>query len=146
MKTHLKTLFLSILAAFAVAGCSTLTPAEKIDQAAKVANLAAFVGAGLHLADNPEDRAYFVASVTALEALADSDNYTPSSLAAALRELPIRELRGSKGTIYLTAGVSLWDEASRQILRVDTSGAAKVFAEAIRKGLAEALATTPQSL
>ena len=72
-------------------------------------------------------------------------DYQPSTLASALKQLPLTELQGRKGSVYVSSAVMLWGKAARRLINLDTSGAVKEVAVAIRGGLAQAIAERQQS-
>lgn len=120
--------------------CTTTDHATvTVSDAAEVANLAAYAGAAIHLAEHPEDAPYFRAAVHALDGALASPDWQPATLAEALSALPVTELQGNRGRIYITAGVQLWISASRRLMLIDESGDARTIAMSIRDGLAQAL-------
>ena len=135
------TAMLALVLPFMLVGCAT--PPDKdqtIAEAAWAANLISYTATAVHLSDNPGDVPYFQAGVATLDALIRAEDYQPSSLASALKALPFDELRGSKGTIYVTAGVMLFDRVAGRLMDVESAAAVKQFAVAIRSGIAQALA------
>lgn len=99
-------------------GCKT-TGQDRLDRAATIAGLAAFTGTSVYLAKNPKDRSYFEAARTAIKALIDSENFDPAALASALQKLPINELNGPNGSIYVSVAVVLWDSLAKDTISID---------------------------
>jgi hypothetical protein len=71
------------------------------------ARLITYLGSALYLQKNPEYRVAFETTRTALEVVANDENASPASLAAALSNLPISEVRSGNGAILFHGGLLL---------------------------------------
>jgi hypothetical protein len=130
------------LCALAFAGCTTTrtpqTPEQRAQQLAGIANIAAWVGTVEHLKQHPKDRPYFVATEVALAHVLGSTNATPADLAAALQNLPVKELRGPYGAIIIAAVVTISEGVSRE--PIEQNVYLRKIIEAIRDGIKGGLA------
>lgn len=127
-------------------GCATpgvrSTPADDAKSAARVgtvAELAAFTGTSAWLIKHPDDRKYFEASLAAVEVLAANGNASPEKLAAALAQLPIKELQGSEGTLIVGSAVILYDAYVADHVDLDANVYLRPVIDGVRNGLARAL-------
>lgn len=136
----------STIAIISLVGCAGVPTERKISRMATLAELAAFTGASIDLADNPAHRPYFEASRAALDGLVRSENYDPTAFAAALSGLPVKELKGEKGSLVVGAAVILWEEYAAEVVNLDRSTYVKPVIAAVAKGLARALGQSPAEL
>ncbi|MDB6030227.1 MAG: hypothetical protein JWM16_565, partial [Verrucomicrobiales bacterium] len=82
---------------------TNLTRVPDVERIARVAGAAAELGSQAWLNEHPNDRRYFIVANEALKGLVNSANYDPAAFAQALQVLPMKELRGPQGSIYITA-------------------------------------------
>lgn len=127
------------LVALLITGCATNSTVDWRSDIATTANLAAYVGASVDLQDNPERRPAWVAAEVLLGSIIKDDDYTPSQLVAALEGLPVKELRGGKGTLVVGSAVILWTRLAARI-DIDRTELVKVVVPAVRAGIQQALA------
>lgn len=120
-------------------GCSTV-PSNQTAQLAGIAEVAAFTGTAYYLADHPEKAPIFEAAKQALDGLIADGNSDPAAFSKALASLPIKELKGDKGAIMVGAAVILWDTYAGQITKLDQAKKVLPVIQAVRNGLARALA------
>jgi hypothetical protein len=120
-----------------LAGCANLDTGERLAQVRSVAENAAWVGAVLDLQANPQRRPAYTVALRGLEAIADSDSFSPAALRAALADLPA--LVGSDGAL-LDAGVSLYVLITGTWVDVETVPVARAVTLGVRDGLRRALA------
>lgn len=132
---HLRTLSVLILA-LVISGCASI---NLLDELAADANLAAYIGASVDIADNPERKPFYAASVSLLDSLIRDENYEPAAFMAALTNLPVKELKGSKSTLIVGSAVALWNRAAARI-DINKSELVKRVAPAVRDGLRRAVA------
>lgn len=92
-----------ILTLLSSSGCTTFSNPDS--KAALLADLrdVAQVGTAIDLADNPKHREAFLLVLGELESIATMENATPLTLHQALLKLPIRQLKGEKAALYVTA-------------------------------------------
>lgn len=115
-------------------GCKTVSNETVINDIAAIANVATFTGVSIDLRNNPTHLAYYRAAREALTTLIESGNVSPSQLAAALQQLPIKELSGDDGTLIIGAAVTLYTRAMTRV-DIDQSLLAKEIAVAVRDGI-----------
>lgn len=130
-----------------LSGCVTAPTGERVVDVARVARLsgvAAELGATMYLEKNPSARPYFEASLAAVAALDASGDYNPSRFADALKGLPVRELQGKEGSLYIGLAVVAWGELSVEAERANLDKAEWVrpVLKSVRLGLERALANT----
>lgn len=143
----LTTGFLGIgfIAATSFTGCVSVGGTNQLDVArmAHIAGAAAHLGSAAYLSKNPEARPYFVSAFNALGALDHSANYDPAAFAEALKLLPIRELSGPNGNLYVLAAIIVWDELAQRSINVDRTTWVKPTLIAVRLGIGRALGIAP---
>jgi hypothetical protein len=138
MKTPL---ILLALCAMICAGCkttggqSTITPGR----VATVAEFAAFEGATIWLAKHPEDRLAFEVARDALTVLYNGTNATPADVRAVFEKLPIKELKGSEGAVYIGGAIILYDALVRENVNLDSNEWLKPVILGLKHGLDSAL-------
>src|SRR5688572_15902716 len=86
-----------------------------------IAETAAYFGTVKRLQDHPGDREIFNVAVLALQRLVDQQNYDPIAFAEALKGLPINELSGPDGDIYISTIVGVWDAFLQDTIALDQS-------------------------
>lgn len=138
MKRFASLCLLSALLAFSP-GCATLTPEQKADNMASIANIAAYTGASLDLIQNPEHRLAYEAVVAGIDLLLRENDYSPGKFVALMQQLPVKELAGPKGLIIVTSAVMLWDNYARQTVNLDRSVYVAPVMRAVRAGLFSAM-------
>jgi hypothetical protein len=122
---------------FVLPGCST-TDANTVARVAMVAELASYDGATLWLEEHPNDRSRFVAAEVALGYLENDPDVTPEKLRAALKDLPIKELRGRRGSMLMDNAIIIYDGLLAQRTQVDKLNL-RPISSAIRSGIRRAL-------
>lgn len=128
-----------------LAGCATAPNGTKTIDAQRVGRIAgraAYVGGVIYLKSKPEDRGRFEMAVTALKVLEASDNPDASAMAAALKGLPISELKGDDGWLIVQAACAVWDLVLSERVPIEQPALVKVVAPQVRMGLERALAET----
>lgn len=128
-----------------VTGCVTAPDgARTVDtqRVARLAGVAAEIGATAYLQKRPGDRLYFEAAANGLTALDATGDYDPAKFAAALQALPIRELRGPEGSLYVGLALVAWEELSAEAARLDKTDWVKPVLQRVQLGLERALAAT----
>ena len=128
---------LVVVALALLPGCAT-TAGGAHDWLADLRDVA-HVGARLDLADHPQHRAAYERTVQALETVATLHGLTPLHLHGALASLPIKELKGEKAVLYVTAAQILMRRVLDGREPVAVPGAVRDLAAALRDGLKEAL-------
>lgn len=143
----LTTMFLGVgfIAATSFTGCVSVGGSNQLDVArvANIAGLAAQMGSTAYLQKNPEARPYFVASFNALGALDHAGEYDPAAFAEALSMLPIKELSGPNGNLYVLGAILIWDELAQQSVNVDKATWVAPVLRAVRLGIGRALGIAP---
>lgn len=126
-------------------GCTTISGSNQLDVArvAHIAGAAAHLGSAAYLSKNPEARPYFIASFNALGALDHAGEYDPAAFAEALSMLPIKELSGPNGNLYVLGAILIWDELAQQSVNVDKSTWVAPVLRAVRLGIGRALGIAP---
>lgn len=125
-----------------LAGCKTAADGSRTvdsDRVSRIAGTAAQLGTTIYLAQHPEQRPSFAAAEQALTALADRQNYDPAAFSAALQGLPINELKGPNGSLYVSVALVVWDEVAAQATGVDKEELVKKTLVAVRDGLRRSL-------
>jgi hypothetical protein len=134
-----------VMLAVMLVGCATGPNGQAtvdVQRVARLAGVAAEVGATVYLQKHPGDRAYFQIAASALAALDASSDYDPAKFAAALQTLPIRELRGPEGSLYVGLAIVAWEELSAEAARLDKTVWVKPVLERVQLGLERALVAT----
>lgn len=128
-----------------ITGCVSVGGTNRIDVArvAAIAGAAAQMGTTASLNQDAKNRPYFEVVYNALGALDHAENYDPAQFAAALQTLPVRELRGPNGSLYIIAAVFLWDELAQQSYQLDNRVWVAPILKSVRAGIARALGITP---
>lgn len=151
VKTQTGRWLLPVLAALVIpltfTGCTTpgaqtsvtITPARM----GLIAELAAFDGATLYLAQHPEQRPAFDAALGALTLLKSGTNATPADVKVALDQLPIKELKGPQGDVTVGTAVILYDAFVREHVNLDSNEWLRPAIEGLHRGLARALPPLP---
>lgn len=103
-----------------------------------IANIATYTGVSLDLDAHPERREAYVAALKTLDLMLKDGTTSPSTLAEALRALPVKELSGRKGTLLVGAAVTLYTRAMQRV-DIDKVELAGVVAKSVRDGLSDAL-------
>lgn len=126
-------------------GCVSVSGTNRLDVArvASIAGKAAQIGSMGRLQKHPEERPYFVSSYNALGALDHASNYDPAAFAEALKMLPIKELSGPDGNLYVLGAVFLWDELAQQSYALDRTLWVQPVLRAVRLGIGRALGIAP---
>lgn len=126
-------------------GCTTISGSNQLDVArvANIAGLAAQMGSTAYLQKNPEARPYFVSAYNGLGALDHAGNYDPAAFAEALKLLPIKELSGPNGNLYVLAAVLIWDELAQRSINVDKTLWVAPVLKSVRLGIGRALGIAP---
>ena len=136
----IKTQLMSLLLVLGLAaGCATLTDSDKISRMTTVAALAAYTGASIDLVDNPDHKATYEATVALLSMLLDTQDYDPIKFAEAIRQLPVKELKGDKGVIIIGAAIILWDQYAREVTHLDRATYIAPVIRGVTDGLRRAL-------
>jgi hypothetical protein len=86
-----------------------------------IAETAAYFGTVKRLQDHPGEREIFNVAVLALQRLVDQQNYDPIAFAEALKGLPMNELSGPDGDIYISTIVGVWDAFLQDTIALDQS-------------------------
>ncbi len=105
--------------------------------------LAAYTGASVELVEHPGSRPAFRAAQAAIKRLIDSKNYSPSELASALRDLNVKEFKGPRGTLIVTAAVIVWQKSTANIAPIDHESKVLPVLLALDRGFTQALAENP---
>ena len=140
---QIKQLTIGLLLAFVLTGCKTRTPTQNIAFAAALAKSATVMGVGYDLTANPDHRQAYEIAVQSLNLVLRSGNYDSKALAAALANLPVKELKGTQGALIVAGAVSVFELATATFLDIESSAAVFAVATAVRDGLEAALASTP---
>jgi len=127
----------SIFVALAL-GCTTAQLNTGLALAAELAGNAATYATRADLAVHPDHRGAFEAAKIALDGLLRSSDYSRASFSAALRQLPIAELRGNEGCI--DASLIVFDVLTQLAFDVQSAPAVAKIMAAVRDGLVAGLA------
>jgi hypothetical protein len=128
---------LPLVLALALCGCAFVQRHQTA--VATLAGLAAQEGTKRRLAAHPEERPAFMAAQVALTRLVDQKNYDPAAFADALSKLPINELKGDTGSVYISAAVVVWDEIANEAEGVQKQEQVRLVATAVRDGIGRGL-------
>ena len=129
-------------------GCASTPKAPKEDdlqrmtQAATVAEIAAYTGAGYWLVEHPNDRGKIEMAITALDALSATNGFNGAALSQALSGLPIKELKSQQGSLLIGAAVLLYETELTRLTPIDQGPYVAVISGRIRAGLQRALDQT----
>ena len=105
-------------------GCKSTSTGEvprSVRVVSSIAETAAYFGTVKRLQDHPGEREIFNVAVLALQRLVDQQNYDPIAFAEALKGLPINELSGPDGDIYISTIVGVWDAFLQDTIALDQS-------------------------
>jgi hypothetical protein len=117
-----------------------------IARISRLSGTAAQLGSLAWLSKNPGDRAYFATANEALKGLINSGNYDPAAFASALQGLPIKELKGSEGSLYISVAIVVWDEAIQSAQGLDRQELVAATLKAVQQGIQRTLdATAPKA-
>ena len=135
---------LILAGALLLVGCASTpeTTQATVRRVATFAELAAYTGAQVDIVANPGHRAAYVAAHQALDAMLQSENYSPSEFADALKLLPIKELKGYQGAIIVTSAIVVWQDYSKEVLDLDKGVYIKPIIMSVNNGLVRALDAT----
>jgi hypothetical protein len=149
MKTSL-TLLLAVI--FLNLGCATssprtpLTPEQRAEQKAArlqaITEAAAFAGATVWLAKHPDDRAKFEMARDGLSMLTGGEStISQTQLADLVRKLPIKELQGEQGALYVGLAMIAYDAYLKEHIHIDGNANVRAAAVGLHSGLTRALGT-----
>jgi hypothetical protein len=126
-----------------IAGCALFS--SKTLQT--LAGNAAYYGTVRHLRENPNDVEIFTTATLGLQRLVDDQNYDPIAFADALKGLPVDELAGPEGELYVSTFIVLWDATVQDAQSLDKAAVVKPVVEqvlsGIRRGITAAQANRP---
>lgn len=148
MKKHIAVLVAALIAAVSLTGCatngttSTTTPEQKAARLQTVAEVAAFSGASVWLKKHADDRPAFEAAHAALSVLVAGSAVSPVQVSEALAGLPIKELKGEEGAIYVGIATIVYDAYLRENVNLDGEINVKAFVTGLHAGLNRALLLT----
>jgi hypothetical protein len=134
-----------IAIAMGCSGCVTRPDGTKGPDIARISRLsgtAAQLGSLAWLSKNPNDRSYFATANEALKGLINSGNYDPAAFASALQGLPIKELKGSEGSLYISVAIVVWDEAIQSAQGLDRQELVAATLKAVQQGIQRTLDAT----
>jgi hypothetical protein len=135
---------LLLLAALFTPACVT-TPGGKLEpdteRIARIMGRAAYYGTVFYLTDHPQARPDFVIAAAALQTMENTTNWDYVAFSDALAALPIRQLQGDQGTIYIQLGLDVWDEALQLSTPILKSKLVAATVPRVRDGIQRALAT-----
>jgi hypothetical protein len=125
---------------------TNLVQGPDIARISRLSGTAAQLGSLAWLTKNPNDRAYFATANEALKGLINSGNYDPAAFASALQGLPIKELKGSEGSLYISVAIVVWDEALQSAEGLNRQELVAATLKAVQSGIQRTLdATAPKS-
>lgn len=133
----------SLLMAFFLTGCFGPNSGGTSGEDAVLFELAAYTGASIELAEHPGSRPAFRAAQAAIKRLIDTQNYSPAELVSALKDLKVKEFKGPKGTLIVTAAVILWQKSTANLAPIDNESKVLPVLLALDKGFSQALAENP---
>lgn len=120
--------------------------APDIERIARVTGAAANLGSTAWLVKHPGDRAAFAFANENLKGLINSANYDPLAFANALQALPIKELKGADGSLYVSVAMVLWGEALDSAQGLNRQELVAATLKAVQSGIQKTLdATAPRS-
>lgn len=129
--------------AILLCGCTTTPEGERVVDVARVSRIAgraAYFGTVAFLNKEPDKRALFEVAAQALASLEDTKNYDYAAFAKAMQGLPIREFKGSEGSLYVEAALVIWDEVLQFASPVMKKELVAATVHEVRVGLERALA------
>jgi hypothetical protein len=125
---------------------TNLVKGPDIARISRLSGTAAQLGSLAWLSKNPNDRSYFATANEALKGLINSGNYDPAAFASALQGLPIKELKGSEGSLYISVAIVVWDEAIQSAQGLDRQELVAATLKAVQQGIQRTLdATAPKA-
>lgn len=134
-------LILTIIGTALAVGCATTNSSSDPmdpDNMAFIAELAAYDGAALYLADHPEAKAKFEEVRNRLLQLSEAGTIDAATFLEVMRTLHIRELQSEKGSILVGSALILWDRYAKTAIDLDTTKVKPVL-DGVRRGLDRAL-------
>lgn len=136
-----------VLVAFLFGGCVTGPDGARTvdaERVARIAGVAAATGSNLYLQKHPEHRGDFVIARNSLFVLESTGDFDPVRFADALKQLPIKELKGPEGALYVGLATIAFEELSTyaKSRNLDRVAWVKPVLVRVRAGLDEALAAT----
>ena len=111
------------------AGCASITSTESLPIKLKSV---AYIGTWEALRAHPEWKPSFESATHDLKIIETSETLDLVTVVAILQSLPIKELRGERTVVYITAATLLLDDAT---LRVKIPAQAQAIARALREGI-----------
>jgi len=120
-------------------GCATTDQATRAARLQGMVEMAAYSGAAFHLVDHPEDFPRFELAGQTLNLLIRDGQFDVIKFRRALAGLPVRELKGEKGSILIEAGVVFFDALSRETVEVERRAYLKAVMVGMRDGLQRAV-------
>lgn len=126
----------------ALQGCKTVNGKQQVDadRVAMILGQAAQLGTSYYLRAHPDQRQPFVLAEQALTRLVDTQNYDPVAFSDALQRLPVNELSGPNGSLYVSAAIVAWDQVAASATTLDKNELVKKSLIAVTAGLHKALA------
>lgn len=120
-------------------GCSTLggDNAQHIQTSVK---LAAYLGTQAYLTKNPQTRPGFVIARDELLVLSTAESIDAVTLLAIVNRLPIKELKGDKSSIFITASTIILSDYAGQ-LQLDQLKQLQPIAKSMAEGITLGLGT-----
>jgi hypothetical protein len=104
-----------------------------------LAGVAANLGTTVYLSKNPQARSAFESAYAALSKLEEAGNFDPAAFAEALSVLPIDELKGPEGQLYISVAIVLYEELKASSVAVNTPEWTKPVLASVRVGIGRAL-------
>jgi hypothetical protein len=138
----MKQILLSLMLAASMTlgpGCATTSTEDGSARAARLAGVAANLGTTVYLSQNPAARPAFEQAYAALSALEANGNFDPAAFAEALSVLPIDELKGPEGQLYISVAIVLYEELKANSIAVNTPEWVKPVLSSVKAGLGRAL-------
>lgn len=132
--------YLAVALAILLTSCSTFQSPTGITRIARIAGSAADLGTRKLLAEKPGFRPALTVTVNALRNLDASGEYDPVKFANALTTLPINELQGPEGDLYVSTAVVIWNELAQEAVAMDTTLWVKPVLRSVLDGMLRALA------
>jgi len=134
-----------MVAALIGVGCASFGNRPAAERLGSLAKVAAFTGTRVYLAEHPEQRPIFVKVHEALQGLEAGGTFDAAALALVLQSLPINELQGPEGSLYVSAAVVLWDEVIGGATAIDQVAVVRAVLPKVREGLALGLGPEQRS-
>ena len=126
-------------------GCKTVDGKRTVDsdRVALVLGQAAKLGTRYYLNSHPGSAPSFQLALNAVNGLIDQANYDPAAFADALSKLPINELNGPNGSLYVSTAIVVWDQVAQLAEPVTQKELVKKSLFAVRDGIQSALSAIP---